>query len=266
MTKTFTLAIETAVGDGSLALFENDNLIDGWTGEKNISRSDRLLPIISEFLNRNKIAKKDLNLIAVSRGPGNFTGARIGLATALGLKNGLRVRCVGVSLMHALAALSSPPPIKVITAILTNKNEVVRQEHAAESKTSVKTPMPSVAVNDQATINKTENKTENKAEDATQNKTENKTEVKSFDDFIDEIASVGGETEVIVERRLYEMIGKTLELKTAQFGFSLETPLKLRNVGDNLSIAVGNYALRDNASDNIKAIYLGNSNANLKFS
>src|SRR3954468_18683875 len=98
-----TLAIESAIAGGSLALLRNGELCASWTGSSSVSKSDELLANIDDLLTANHIATSDLQLIAVSAGPGSFTGIRIGIATALGLKTGLGIEMASVSALKAMA-------------------------------------------------------------------------------------------------------------------------------------------------------------------
>ncbi|HVR97520.1 MAG TPA: tRNA (adenosine(37)-N6)-threonylcarbamoyltransferase complex dimerization subunit type 1 TsaB [Thermoanaerobaculia bacterium] len=70
-----------------------------------LSRSSRqLLPLIDEALAEAGLRPRDLGGIAALRGPGSFTGLRIGLATVLGLHQALEVAATAVSTLHVLAA------------------------------------------------------------------------------------------------------------------------------------------------------------------
>ena len=99
-----TLAIESAIAGGSLSLLSNESELDRWSGDDMVSRAEELLPNIIEMLERQNLDRKMLGRIAVSLGPGSFTGIRIGIATALGLKNSLNIPCVGMSALEAMAA------------------------------------------------------------------------------------------------------------------------------------------------------------------
>jgi len=99
-----TLAIESAIAGGSLSLLSNESELDRWSGDDMVSRAEELLPNIIEMLERQNLDRKMLGRIAVSLGPGSFTGIRIGIATALGLKNSLNISCVGMSALEAMAA------------------------------------------------------------------------------------------------------------------------------------------------------------------
>lgn len=97
------LAIEAAVRGGSIALIENDSEIAAWHGTADVSRAEDLLSNIADVFDRTQIEKNRVDLIAVSNGPGSYTGIRIGLATALGLARALNIECVGVPLLPAIA-------------------------------------------------------------------------------------------------------------------------------------------------------------------
>ena len=122
-----TLAIESAVGGGSLSLLKRGSVIDRWVGEREVSRSEELIESISAILTRNQIKPGDLDMLAVSRGPGSYTGARIGLATAIGLKNGLDIECLGASIFDSFYYKFGNQKLDVITAVSFGKKEVCYQ-------------------------------------------------------------------------------------------------------------------------------------------
>lgn len=103
MTPTKTLAIEAAIGGGSLALLDQDKVIAKWHGDGTRARSEELLLRIAELIDQSGTRKQELVRIAVSRGPGSYTGIRIGLATAMGLAKSLDIVCVGISALRSLA-------------------------------------------------------------------------------------------------------------------------------------------------------------------
>lgn len=79
------LSIETATGVCSTALIHQKNILsERSVNEKNI-HSERLLTLIDEVMNESNVSPTQLDAIAVSIGPGSFTGLRIGLSTAKGL-------------------------------------------------------------------------------------------------------------------------------------------------------------------------------------
>lgn len=122
----FILAIESAVGGGSIALFADGIEIDQIVGPSSISRAEDLLPNIDTILTKNEIDKLSLSQIVISAGPGSFTGIRIGLATALGLAAALRVSIRRLSSLEAIA-LSATGSNDVIAALPVGRETICIQ-------------------------------------------------------------------------------------------------------------------------------------------
>jgi tRNA threonylcarbamoyl adenosine modification protein YeaZ len=66
-------------------------------------QAERLMPLLEEVLREGDATWRDLSVIGVGTGPGNFTGVRIAVAAARGLALGLRIKAVGVTAFEALA-------------------------------------------------------------------------------------------------------------------------------------------------------------------
>ena len=98
------LGIETATASQSVALLEDQQLLAeaAWSGAG--SRGGKLLPMIDSVLREAGVAPSAIEAIAVSVGPGSFTGVRVGLATAKGMVLGTHAVLIGVSTLEALAA------------------------------------------------------------------------------------------------------------------------------------------------------------------
>ena len=97
------LAIETSCRRGSVALVEsNRTLADAWHDEAN-AHGERLIGLIDEVFARAQRRPVELDRVAVGRGPGTFTGLRVGLALAQGIASGLHVPSIGVSSLRAMA-------------------------------------------------------------------------------------------------------------------------------------------------------------------
>ena len=76
------LSIETAIVGGSLSIVADGRQIAGWTSETDGLRAEQLMSRIDGLLRSTGLARTKLGAIAVSSGPGSFTGIRIGLAAA----------------------------------------------------------------------------------------------------------------------------------------------------------------------------------------
>ena len=86
-------------GNGS----EGDFSLDVIHGNDRFSHLQNLTPQIKTLLERNHVDIKDIGAIAVSHGPGSFTGIRIGVSTARALSQVTGIPCVAVSSLEALA-------------------------------------------------------------------------------------------------------------------------------------------------------------------
>ena len=98
-----TLAIDTATKVCSIALCRDQEVLAEYTINMGMTHSEGLLPQIEQLLNRAKVNKTDIELLAVSMGPGSFTGLRIGLATAEAMAYSWKACLHGVDTLEALA-------------------------------------------------------------------------------------------------------------------------------------------------------------------
>lgn len=118
------LALDTATQAGGAALAEDGKLIGEVMLASSATHSRRLLGVVEFLLQGAGRGKEDLNGIAVTMGPGYFTGLRIGLATAQGLALGLDVPVAAVSTLRLLAA-SLPRPGITVWAVLDARRGLV---------------------------------------------------------------------------------------------------------------------------------------------
>lgn len=124
MSREIILAIETGISNGSLSILKDGSEVDFWIGEQKISSSESLLSNITKLFSKNNISKLETKRIAVSTGPGSFTGVRVGIATALGLSKALRCECLGMPVLEAIASQFTGT---VVTAFGVGENEVCWQ-------------------------------------------------------------------------------------------------------------------------------------------
>ncbi len=128
----FTIAIESAVAGGSLSLLRGDEQLAEWIGSADVSKAEDLLFNIDELLARQHVKKNEIGLIACSAGPGSFTGIRIGLATAIGLKAGLGIEMASSSVLKAVAATADMPSGIVHVALPVGRSAVCVQSFRYE--------------------------------------------------------------------------------------------------------------------------------------
>lgn len=121
-----TLAIESAVCGGSISLIRDGREIANWIGSDSVSKAEDLLPNIETLLNTNNVSRNEIGLIAVSAGPGSFTGIRIGIATALGFGRALNIELTSVSVLKAMV-FACPADQDLIAAVPVGRNAVCLQ-------------------------------------------------------------------------------------------------------------------------------------------
>ncbi len=97
------LALDTATLVSTVALATEDKLIAEFTLQTTKTHSEKLLPAIDTLCRFAGVAASDLEAIAVSSGPGSFTGLRIGLATAKALSYANSLPLIGVPTLLGLA-------------------------------------------------------------------------------------------------------------------------------------------------------------------
>ncbi len=111
------LAVDTATLVSSVAIATSDTLVAELTIQTRKTHSERLMPHIAHLLEMAEIAQTSLKAVAVSIGPGSFTGLRIGLATAKALTYALNIPLIGVPTLAALA-FSCPVPGVILAPML----------------------------------------------------------------------------------------------------------------------------------------------------
>jgi len=97
------LAADTSLPILSVALVKDAQLLGATALEGRSSRNEKLLPAIDWLLSETGLDRKDIDLFAVTRGPGSFTGVRIGLATMQGMALALGKPVCAMSTHEAIA-------------------------------------------------------------------------------------------------------------------------------------------------------------------
>ncbi len=98
------LSIETATTNCSVSLSKEGEIFALKEDYNNgFSHAERLHVFIDEILKENNIDKSEIQAVAVSKGPGSYTGLRIGVSAAKGLCFALNIPLISVSTLEALA-------------------------------------------------------------------------------------------------------------------------------------------------------------------
>lgn len=97
------LAVETSSKICAVALVENDKLIKEEIIEDENTHSVKLMPLIDELLKETNTNLEDIDLFAVDKGPGSFTGIRIGIATIKAFMDAKNKKGIGITSLECLA-------------------------------------------------------------------------------------------------------------------------------------------------------------------
>jgi len=112
------LGLDTAGSLGSVALISRGRVLSQVHDQGNSSHSAAILGSVERVLAEGRLRASDLTAIAVTSGPGAFTGLRVGMATAKGIALSLGIPLAGISTLRALAeALATDAAAPVGTCI-----------------------------------------------------------------------------------------------------------------------------------------------------
>lgn len=97
------LSIETSTPVSSIAIHSNGNLIASQSIHKNKTHSKYLIPSIKFLCESSDLRVSDIVAVAISEGPGSYTGLRIGTSAAKGLCFGLDAKLIAINTLQAMA-------------------------------------------------------------------------------------------------------------------------------------------------------------------
>lgn len=117
------LSIDTSSNICGISILEDTNLLKEVSQNNGLTHSQNLMPIIKNTLEELNITLNDIDLIVCDKGPGSFTGIRIGVATAKAFSDSLNIQSIGVSSLEVLAYNSVEDG--VICSLIDAKNENV---------------------------------------------------------------------------------------------------------------------------------------------
>ena len=125
------LALDTAGVDCAVALYDSDGdlVLAEVTETIGKGHAERLMAVLDQVLDTAKLTLDRVERIAVTVGPGSFTGIRVGVAAARGFALSLGVPVVGVSTLEVMAAASfrQAPGRAIVAAMDAKRNEVYFQ-------------------------------------------------------------------------------------------------------------------------------------------
>lgn len=134
------LAIDTATERCSVALRLDGNVIER-SSEQPRGAADLVLPMVEAVLQEAGVRLLDLDGIAYGRGPGAFTGVRIGVGVVQGLAFGAGLQTVGISNLAAVAQQVARPGDRVLVCMDARMNQVYWSSFVREQGAVLVTPL-----------------------------------------------------------------------------------------------------------------------------
>ena len=139
------LSIDTASNLCTVAVLENKKCIKEIIVNDARNHSEKIMPVIEQALLESNLTLQNIDLIVCDKGPGSFTGIRIGVGTVLAFKDSLNIPCIGISSLEALAynintdgiicSLIDAKNNNVYFGVFEKKNNIVTQLEEFSFKT-----------------------------------------------------------------------------------------------------------------------------------
>lgn len=114
----FILNIDTAVQTSSVCLSKDDKPISIKINPSQKDSSSWLHTVIDEIIKVNSLSFSDINAIAVSAGPGSYTGLRVGMAAAKGLCYALQKPLITINTLQMMAVAAINEPVDLLCPMI----------------------------------------------------------------------------------------------------------------------------------------------------
>ncbi len=134
----FSIALDTCIGEGSLALISGDELVAEREGLRGRGGRPDVVNALSLFIRENRASAQDLETLYVTRGPGSFTGVRTGLSVAKGLSSVFSLKVAACTVMDAMNVLCGAE--RCFTVIFAGRGQVAYRLCRGDGKRIVNEP------------------------------------------------------------------------------------------------------------------------------
>lgn len=128
------LSFDTTNGLASVAVLQNDQLLAYLTTKENSQQAEQLFSLIDQALTQANLALSEIDLVSITNGPGSFTGVRVGIAAALGLKMIMKCKFIALSNLQvmAFAAQEAYPNIPITVALDARREQIYCQDFSSD--------------------------------------------------------------------------------------------------------------------------------------
>jgi tRNA threonylcarbamoyladenosine biosynthesis protein TsaB len=127
------LSIETSTSICSVAIHEQGELLALAEIMEPGAHAEKLVSLVDAALKQANLRLVDLAAVAVSQGPGSYTGLRIGVSTAKGIAYGLEIPLIGINTLQAMAASQQIISGEYVVAVLDARRKEVYTQTFGDS-------------------------------------------------------------------------------------------------------------------------------------
>ena len=129
------LAIDTSAKAASAALLEEEKLLGEFYTHSGFTHSQTLMPMVEQLLNCCRVTLADIDIMALSAGPGSFTGLRIGVAAAKGLAWPAGKRCAACSTLESMSWNLAHTSGEICAVMDARRHQVYNARFASDGAT-----------------------------------------------------------------------------------------------------------------------------------
>ncbi len=140
------LGVESSATAASVALLVDGKITAKLFSNTGLTHSQTLLPMVEDVLKIGKTDIKDLDLVAVSNGPGSFTGVRIGVSAVKGICQPLGIKCMEISTLEAIAKPLENSGCYAVSVMDARCNQVYTAQFDCENGFSRVTPDEAITI------------------------------------------------------------------------------------------------------------------------
>lgn len=128
------LTVDTSTDTASIAIVQNSEVLAelAWRCQQN--HTVELLPRLAQLLDNTKVALQSINCVIVARGPGSFTGLRVGISTAKGLAFSLGIPIISISTLEVEAYQHSETGLPICPIFNAGRAEIATAMYQKERK------------------------------------------------------------------------------------------------------------------------------------
>ena len=146
----YTMAFDTSTRSGSVALLKQDSVLAEILLNSGKNHSESVLPAVGEVLRFSGLQIRDVDLFAVTSGPGSFTGLRIGISIVKGLALAASKPVAAVSTLDALAYNLFYAPMAICPLLDAKKGQIYAAVYRPRKSGAPERAGPEVVADPQA--------------------------------------------------------------------------------------------------------------------